>query len=137
MCSPSDADIGHSLWNVDVFFDDNPKLRKGQAKFLLVILPDTRCFDGIEVIFLISVAPFLGSFSVISHMCNIAEQVEETCKRIGVAYQCCLPLYDKMTNKEYLKNAASEIKAKVIFLFYCLYFFVLHNFCVYSFLIRS
>jgi hypothetical protein len=53
MCSPSDADIGHSLWNVDVFFDDNPKLRKGQAKFLLVILPDTRCFDGIEVIFLI------------------------------------------------------------------------------------
>jgi hypothetical protein len=38
---------------VDVFFDDNPKLRKGQAKFLLVILPDTRCFDGIEVIFLI------------------------------------------------------------------------------------
>ncbi|CAN6333124.1 unnamed protein product [Urochloa humidicola] len=83
--SPCLADIDHGLLIVHEFF--GTEMEKDSTKFILVILPDTRCFD---------------------------EKVEETCKDDGVAYKCCLPLYDRMGNEKYLQNAATEIKAKVI-----------------------
>jgi hypothetical protein len=80
-----DTDIEDGLFSAHKFFKSS-EMVEVQTRFVLVILPDSRCYD---------------------------ERVEEVCRLTRLPCHCCLPLHARTTNKKYLKNNANEIKIKV------------------------
>ena len=87
-------------------------IKGAQIEFVLVILPECRDFDGMEVI--VCQIHFWFSWFVWWHcMWCFAEEVEKVFKNLGVVYQLCLPLTIRIPTNGHLKKFARQIKFKV------------------------
>jgi hypothetical protein len=104
------TDIENTLWQAR---DRMPN--QHQINLLFVILPDIRVSDGMWVCFFRGIrCDFDFSFVGESHVI-LADKVQEVCNNMGVVYQCCLPKFARTQSKNYLLEAAHEIKSKVSF----------------------
>jgi hypothetical protein len=87
-------------------------IKGAQIEFLLVILPECRDFDGMEVIVWVRFTfDFLGLFG--DTACDALQRKSKSFfNSLGVVYQLCLPKTVRITTNRHLKKFARPIKFK-------------------------